>query len=739
MKKTLIIAASILAIAGCKKAELSTEQGQEDLITRKVSLAAEVAPASDDATVKSFFDTDDKSVKLTGAEELAVAYSNADESKYVDGKPVVAGIIKGTSDGNSNYTFSHNAISGATGYNYYFILPYRDTKNISTNSTKTGPYVKLDSIQHPTATSFDPLQDYIMGKPIYNAEAQATEITAENLKLKRLFALVRVTLSDEKKVLGGEPLQKVSIGFPAAKDNKVSGLNHKKNNLINLCYLNFDETFSNAGVSGYGDWGSVHASASVTAEYAEGLAAGTDGKYTVWYVTMPVEKAKDTELTVVAQSKNKKVTRKIALPSDMQLQAGVINDLKINITGDGYDVEDTADPNDYWSIYNAGQDIAAGGLTINKSEYTNATLLSDDQVTKTNLEKGGLIFVDGNWTSTGHLKLANGTIIIGRYKDKQPSISMTSSHAIYLDKGNIILKNLNIGGTSTAGRLLVMSSSSASTSGYAVVEDCNITALKNVFGYSSGTPTSVIKNLSFINCIIKLAGTDANYVVININKLAAKDTDSSVYKNIEKFEISNCVIYAEQPYPYSDTKGVPTRRMLMDLGSGASGEQYDFPLKNAKIVVSNNTLYNINTNGGVLARAYYCKSAEVDGNVVYIDYSSFAETETFKASYMFGIYSGLNNANNGTYSIDNNYSYGYHTDVQSTYITSSLSGNTVKWKYRKTDYSPDYTTTGSKQENGTNQNYPFTTVDINKGYFPVNSSNIKNATGASYDTKYWVK
>lgn len=201
MKKTLIIAASILAIAGCKKAELITEQGQEDLITRKVSLAAEVAPESDDATVKSFFDTGDKYVKLTGAEELAVAYSNADPDKYdqKENKPIVEGIIKGTSDGSSNYTFSHNAISGATKYNYYFILPYRDTKNISTNSKKTGVYVKLDSIQHPTATSFDPLQDYIMGQPITDAEAQKTNITAKDLKLKRLFALLRVTLRDEKK------------------------------------------------------------------------------------------------------------------------------------------------------------------------------------------------------------------------------------------------------------------------------------------------------------------------------------------------------------------------------------------------------------------------------------------------------------------------------------------------------------------------------------------------------------
>lgn len=746
MKKTLIIAASILAIAGCKKAELITEQGQEDLITRKVSLAAEVAPESDDATVKSFFDTGDKYVKLTGAEELAVAYSNADPDSYhpKENKPIVEGIIKGTSDGSSNYTFSHNAITDATKYNYYFILPYRDTKNINTNSTNTGLYVKLDSIQHPTATSFDPLQDYIMGQPILDAEAQ-TNITAEKLKLKRLFALVRVTLSDGENALGGEPLQKVSISFPAATDNKQDGWNHKKNNLINLCYLKFDKDFSEAGLSGYGDWGKTHASASVTAEYAEGLAAGTDGKYTVWYVTMPVQKAKDTKLTVVAQSKNKKVTRTIDLPSDMKLQTGrIINDLKINITGDGYKVEDSADPNDYWSIYNAGQDIVAGGMTINKSTHKNATLLSGTQITNADLEKGGLIFVDGSFSSTGHLKLANGSIIIGRYKDSQPSITMNSSrHAIYLDNGNLVLKNLNIGGTTTAGRLIVISKNDkANSSEYAIIEDCTITAPKNVCGYASDTPKYVIKNLTFDNCIIKMAGTDANYAVININKLAAANTDSNIYKNIEKFEISNCVVYAEKPYENTG------RRMLMDLGSGEAGK-YDFPLEKTAIVVNNNTLYNINCNGGVIARAYYANSADVNGNVVYNDYSTIAATETFTASYMFGIYSGFNNPSNGVYNVNNNYSYGYYTSEQATYVEKTLSNTTVKFKYRKSEkdkttgtvtyYSPDYNTNNSKQENGQVPNYPFTTVDMAKGYFPVNSANIQKATGASYDTKPWVK
>lgn len=724
MKKTLIIAASILAIAGCKKAELITEQGQEDLITRKVSLAAEVAPESDDATVKSFFDTKDDFVRLTGAEELAVAYSNADENTYKDKKPIVAGIIKGTSDGSSNYSFSHSAISGATGYNYYFILPYRDTKNISTNKDKNGPYVKLDSIQHPTATSFDPLQDYIMGQPIYNAKAQATEITAEKLKLKRLFALVRVTLSDGEKALGGEPLQKVSISFPAATENKVDGLNHKKNNLINLCYLKFDKKFSNAGLSGYGDWGTTYASASVTAEYAEGLAAGTDGKYTVWYVTMPVQKAKDTKLTVVAQSKNKKVTRKIALPSAMKLQAGIINDLKINITGDGYKVEDSADPNDYWSIYNAGQDIVAGGMTINKSTYKNATLLSGDQITKDNLQKGGLIFVDGNFSSTGHLKLAKGSIIIGRYKDSQPSITMNSSHCIYLDKGDLVLKNLNIGGSSTASRLLVISNDAGSTtSDFAVIEDCTITSVQTkVCGYASSAPYYVIKSITFDNCIIKMANTEGkNSMVFDIAKYSG--TSDKIYKTINKIEISNCVIYADSPYTSEDN--TKCRRQLMDIGSSSNG--YKFPLENAIIVSKNNTLYNINANGYPLIRTYNAYSTDISGNVIYIDYASNSEG-SFGNTTMLQINAAIENAQEGAYEVKSNYGYSYFTETQSQVEVKWTNGSAVK-----------YTTGSNNQDKGQQENRPFSTVDKKKGYFPVNKANIRNATGASYETKPWVK
>lgn len=744
MKKTIFFAAALLLAVGCQKSELIEKVQEQKMITHTFSV--------DEEDTKSLFDPNSSSIKLDKTESIAVGWApvGANGAK-------ISGIVEAKrSEG--KFSFSHTAVETANAYNYFFVMPYRGKSNISTNGDGTAMYVKIDGVQHPTATSFDPLQDYILGEPVLNATEQKTELSSSNLRLKRLFSPLRVTLRDEKNVFGGEPLMSVSIGFPLTTEAD------KKNNLATLVYLKSTETdengntvvadFANAGPSGYAKVDTDHVSPTVTAEYAEGLAMD-NGTYTVWYVTMPVEKAKDTKLTVVAQSKNKKVTRTIDLPSDMKLQAGIINDLKINITGDGYKVEDSADPNDYWSIYNAGQDIVAGGMTINKSTHKNATLLSGDQITIANLQKGGLIFVDGDLTANAHLKLAKGSIIIGRYKSQQPKISMAytttndgkdSGYAIYLDNGDIILKNLNIGGESKAGRLIVISNNtSASSSEYAIIEDCTITALTTVCGYASATPTYVIKNLTFDNCIIKMAGTDNNYVVININKLYAANTDSSIYKEIEKFEISNCVVYAEKPYTNSDSK--ISRRMLMDLGSGAAGKQYDFPLENAAIVVNNNTLYNINTNTNVIARAYYCKSAEINGNVVYNDYASLAPSTTFKANYMFGIYSGINNPNNGTYNIKKNYSYGYYDESTQGYYVKTVIANdnttlddkTMSWTFSKTGYSPSYVTSSNNQANGTVKDDPFTTADMTKGYFPVNSANIQKATGASYDTKPWVK
>lgn len=716
MKKTIFFAAALLLAVGCQKSELIEKVQEQKMITHTFSV--------DEEDTKSLFDPADGFVKLDKTESIAVGWA-----PVLGNGAKINGIVKATRNSNGKFSFSHTAVGTTNTYNYFFVMPYRGKSNISTNDNADAMYVKIDGVQHPTATSFDPLQDYILGQPILNA-TEKQELSSSDLKLKRLFSPLRVTLSDGANEFDGEALMSVSIGFPTDAD--------KKNNLATLVYLKSTETdengntvvadFATAGPNGYANIDTKHVSPTVTAEYTNGLAINKDNNtYTVWYVTIPIEKAAGTKLTVVAQSKNKKVTRTIDLPKAMQLQAGIINDLKINITGKGYDVEDT-DPNDYWSLYNAGQDIVAGGMTINRFTHPNAVLLSGTNLTQNNLQKGGLIFVDGEFTATAHLKLAKGSIIIGRFKDSQPSITMNSTNSIYLDKGDLVLKNLNIGGTTTADRLFVISGDNGNeTSDYAVIEDCTITANNKVCSYayqSNKTNTNyghayyVIKSLTFDNCIIKIAGTSQNNMVIMLPKHNSGSYDA--YKDITKLEISNCVIYADAPFT-TTTSG--TRRHLMDLGNGGTG--YQLPLEKAKIIAKNNTLYNINANGNHLIRAYSAYSADISGNVIYNDYASTPDG-TFAATTLFQLNAA--NPSQDSYKVQSNYSYGYFTSEQTT--------NTVKWTNGS---AVTYTTGSNNQDTGQEENKPFSTVNKKNGYFPVNKANIRNATGASYDTKPWVK
>lgn len=733
MKKIAFFAAALLAIAGCQKDEILENVSEQKLITRTFTVDSE------DAQVKSFFDPSSESVKLDKKESIAVAWAPVNDKEEWK----INGFVEAKREGNT-FTYSHNQVDTANAYNYYFVMPYRGTSNISKNSTGKSVYVKLDPIQHPTATSFDPLQDYVLGQSVLNVTGEQTSLSSSDLKLKRLFALVRVTLRDGENVFNGDKLKSVSIGFPwTSQDNK-----DKKNNLVSLVYLKYEKEFATSGPSGYADvynstkgtYNDTQVSPTVTAEYAEGLPAVSTkngNTYTVWYVTLPVEKAQGTTLTVTAQSATKKVTRKISLPKDMKLTEGIINDIAINITGDDYDKEDLVDENDYWSIYNAGQDIVAGGITINKSTHT-ATLLEGEDATRTKLQNGGVIFLNGDIDlNDSNLKPSKGSIIIGRYKNSQPKITTNlyqtnKSSAIYLDNGDIIIKNINVvTGTSTASRLFVVSAPTA-TSDYAVIEDCSITANKTVLGYSAAAPTNVIKAIRIENCVIKMTGADANYSVMNL--AASTLTDFSVYNNIEEFTVRNCVIYADAAAPAS---GSWTRKPIMDLGNAgtsSSGAKYSIPLSNAAITVTGNTLYNINASKNVLVRAFYANSAEISNNVIYNDYSEKGEDFTY--TYMFGLYN-KNDGNPGTYNIKNNHSYGYYTESQANYITTTVK-NTMKWTYTTT-LSPSYTTSNNQYPDGTEANQPFSSVDMTKGYFPVNTAKTNGVTGASYETKPWVQ
>ena len=722
MKKTIFFAAALLLAVGCQKSELIEKVQEQNMITHTFSV--------DEEDTKSLFDPNSSSIKLDKKESIAVGWApvGAKGAK-------ISGIVEAKrSEG--KFSFSHTAVDSTNVFNYFFVMPYRGTSNINTNSAGASMYVKIDGVQHPTATSFDPLQDYILGEPVLNATEQQNELSSSNLRLKRLFSPLRVTLRDGENVFGGEPLMSVSIGFPLTTEAD------KKNNLATLVYLKSTGTdengntvvadFANAGPSGYAKVDTDHVSPTVTAEYADGLAMD-NGTYTVWYVTLPVEKAAGTELTVVAQSKNKKVTRKIALPKAMKLKAGIINDLKINITGEGYDVEDTADPNDYWSIYNAGQDITVGGQVINKDNHPGGVLLEGDTATKTNLQKGGLIFLGSDVNLSDHIKLGGTdyknpkeTILIGRRKDVQPKISLAGSRSIYFENGKTIIKNIDIT-SGTANQLFVTTGSIGADIDYAIIEDCNITASKHVYAFNVAAPVNVVKSISFDNCVINLTGTDNSYTVCRMGASNAETITASGYAKFESVSINNCIIYATTVH--TDGK---KRRMLVDYGSNTNSvndkgvrSNYLFPTKNLNITVTNNTIVNINANGNILVRAYVANSANINKNVIYTDLTP--ANGKYSATYMFGLYNSLGEGHE--YKIRENYSYGKRGDTDKI--------DAIKWKYTSAGPHDKYSV-GNNTAVHNDEELPIT-IGTTPGYFPINTAVVTNGAGASYDTKPWVK
>ena len=727
MKKTIFFAAALLLAVGCQKSELIEKVQEQKMITHTFSV--------DEEDTKSLFDPNSSSIKLDKTESIAVGWGPVG----TDGV-IINGIVEATRNSDGIFSFSHDDAS-ASAYNYFFVMPYRDKSNISINDDRNAMRVKIDGVQHPTATSFDPLQDYILGQPVLNATEKQTSLSSKNLRLKRLFSPLRVTLRDGANEFDGEPLMSVSIGFTTDAD--------KKNNLATLVYLKSTETdenkntvvadFANAGSNGYADVKSGHVSPTVTAEYANGLAINKDkennGTYTVWYVTMPVEKAAGTVLTVVAQSKNKKVTREITLTSAMKLQAGVINDLKINITGEGYVKEDT-DPNDYWSLYNAGQDIIVGGQVINKANHPDGVLLEGETATKANLQKGGLIFLGSDVNLKDHLKFGGTdyknpkeTILIGRKKDVQPKISLEGSRSLYFENGNTIIKNIDIT-SGTASQLFVTTKTIEADIDYAIIEDCNITASKHVYVFNVATPVNVVKSISFDNCVINLTGNDNSYTVCRMGASNDETITASGYAKFESVSINNCIIYANTVHT-----NVKLRRMLVDYGSNSNSvnastgvRNYLFPTENLNITVTNNTIVNLNANSNIFVRAYEANSANINKNVIYTDLTP--AVGKYSVTYLFGLYKKLEEGTHD-YKILDNYSYVKRSKEDLN------TGDAFKWKYTSAGPHTTYNVGGNTDVYNAEE-LPIT-IGTTSGYFPINTAVVTNGAGASYDTKPWVK
>lgn len=305
MKKsifTLGLMSAILALTSCVKDNTDTaiDLGQKQ-ITQTVTLGEQTRSSYKPG----------EGVTIDKNESMTVYYmANNDEDLATY---VFAGKLSAANDGNNNFTFSHEAIEGATAYDYYFMMPDNSTNNM--NGGKVASTHRLGQVQRPSATSFDPSFDYIVGKPVTIAADNMG--TATVIDYKRLVAPLCITFNDSEGLLSGQKIHSVNVVTNAAASQTSS--------LQGLFYVNYSDIFADCKIS---SWDKTSISNGMTASYDEGIEQ--DGSWESWFmvrdVTIP---AGDMTITIVG---DKNTIKRTFAMGEFTTVMDKINRLSINLS-----------------------------------------------------------------------------------------------------------------------------------------------------------------------------------------------------------------------------------------------------------------------------------------------------------------------------------------------------------------------------------------------------------------------
>lgn len=354
----------------------------------------------------------------------------------------------------------------------------------------------------------------------------------------------------------------------------------------------------------------------------------------------------------------------------------------------------TPDANDYYDQFNAGQDITIGDMTFNKSNTTArlVKLYEGDpgpEILKDYTENG-ILFLDYDEADGKADEISYGMIspencvIIGRYKNHQPTITFTS---FLSQKESIYMKNVKLVSTGTSA---VINSWKLTQNAEAEFEDCTI--ISGGSGIKEQNATYYFTKLILSNCVISLA---ANQPVYTINRSGIMSQP-----DFKKLSIENCVIYA--------AGGASSSTPVVKLYNLATA-YVETP--NLDLEFNHNSIYNINYGYNGLIRVYTL------GNINFLSNAGVAEmtagTSAVLLSYQGGVSTVTGTALNGNY-----------------FAESSASGG--KWVYWNTAISA----IARKFDDKLNVTVsPFASTDATNGYFPVDES--VTSAGASYLTKSW--
>lgn len=561
MKKILLYgstAAVLMLLASCSTDSTGPSAPAVRTITRTFPVNETIGSAHDTRTAY-----ENGQIGFTDNEKLG-AYVWTDA-----GASANAGMATRTAGSPSTVTVTHNALSDGVDYNYVFVYPYKYGNSLYRNT----PTVVLNGIQHPTPTTFDPVQDILVSKPV-KATGNGGTTTSEALpeiQFKRLFTFFRLKI-DRSNFTGnitlaeGEKIRSVTISAPDGTE------------LAGTARVNIDEAYD-ATTCNF-----TIPTNTITADYGtDGEAFNADGTFDVWFVVNPV---KFNGLTIEVQTSAQTITQTFSEQVALDFKASGINTLTFKPANNtNISTVSVAALTDYYT-----EGVVINGIRYDATSNNARKLTIKADATKnTSLTTGGGVVFLEDLNNTGEFVFETTTsqgisedlIIIGNNPRVKANVNMRAYWALRNPSGILAFKNLKIDMTEiTAGYVFNAQPASAINGLNSLIfEDCEITFNKTFLTMYNAHAEAGIENIIFRNCKMCYTGTSNTFAFITTSKLT---TGLSKFQSLV-FE--NNVIYAKT----SGSAEVPTAFSFLVQEVDSS----DGSLDNLAIKCTNNTLIDI--------------------------------------------------------------------------------------------------------------------------------------------------
>lgn len=604
MKKILLYgstAAVLMLLASCSTDSTEPSAPAVRTITRTFPVNETIGSAHDTRTAY-----ENGQIGFTDNEHLGAYVWSEDLDKNAGG----VGLATRTPGSPATITVSHDAIANVDKYSYVFVSPYK----YNNTPSRTTPTVTLNSIQHPTATTFDPSQDILVSKPVTGPDGTTTSPVLEEVAFKRLFTFFRLKI-DRSKFTGditlaeGEKIRSVTITAP--EGTQLAGTAKVTiEKAYDATTFNFTEP-----------------SNSVTADYGtDGEALNADGTFDVWFVVNPVA---FNGLTIEVRTSAQTITQTFSEQVALDFKASGINTLNFKpVNNTNITTTTAAAPQDY---YEEGVEIEGVRYSKDSESKTNKTASAPN--TALSLSSTTLVYFlddggnpDNSFTiETGNIYRENSAIFIGRYADHKTKLVLNNQfHLRNRESGIYAFKNLDIDMREGYQAQLFTMTNDTGGAKTLIFEDCDITFGNNksiVAPYSSTKESSYIENIIFRNCRLRYeAGTEGYYALIKLHGNNDKNFLKSGLAGFKTLVLENNVFYSTQGSNVKTAVSILYQRYW-------EADAASYSLSNLNITCKNNTFIDLisyssgASNPAGMGSAYFMVdqigSVEFTGNILY--------------------------------------------------------------------------------------------------------------------------